>query len=222
MRLNVPSPTHCPHTKSTSPRGAQGAISNPGWPPLNGSHIQGSSNPAANWFATFGIVYTPSSGIWQTVWLEAVPNTYIQSVAINQASHSTVTVNVSATAGATHCAVIVFDNGTEVASAACRVGTAVSIPIPSAALWSPDNPHLYDLKISLTDGQAETESGTAATARKGDEVLSYFGLRTFELAPNALIPETALMRDTDLGPPPGCKCLPCPLLSISLFVLPFT
>jgi hypothetical protein len=186
-----------PSDSGSQPQGKQkqGAISNPGWPPLNGSHITGNTNPAANWFATFGIVYTPSSGIWQTVWLESVPATYIQSIAINQASQTAVTINISATARATSCAAVVLDGGTEVASSPCRVGTPFSIPIRSPELWSPDHPHLYDLKISLTDGQA-------------DEVLSYFGMRTFELEPNPVIPETPVMQDTDLGPPVGCKCVP--------------
>jgi len=73
-----------PSDSGSQPQGKQkqGAVSNPGWPPLNGSHITGNPNPAANWFATFGIVHTPSSGIWQTPWLESVPSAYISDVQV--------------------------------------------------------------------------------------------------------------------------------------------
>eukprot|EP00662_Eupelagonemidae_sp_cell21_P024507 gene24507-6500_t len=62
----------------------QGALSNPGWPPLN--FPNGTHSP---WGALWGIVYTPSSGIWQTVWLESVPKAYIDAVTIDQASETT-------------------------------------------------------------------------------------------------------------------------------------
>ena len=121
-----------------------------------------------------GDTYTPSSGIWQTVWLEQVPHTFIESLDINQASTSEVVVsaNLAGTAGAIKPAsysqpikfdVLASDETTIIASRTGTAGQNVTIPIPSAQLWSPEDPHLYSLRVTAGD----------------DAVLSYFGLRTF-------------------------------------------
>ena len=185
-----------PSDSGDQPQGKQkqGAISNPGWPPLNGSHRAGNPNPMANWFATFGIVYTPSSGIWGAPWIERVPSTYIDTVRINQASTTTVVVNVSSAgaapaAGAT-ASITVMDGAATVAETRGRLGVPVAIAIPNPKLWSPESPFLYDLRISLKS------SGGGA-----DTVVSYFGLRTFDLptVPNGGgSPGTAVMHDVDL------------------------
>jgi beta-galactosidase/beta-glucuronidase len=121
-----------------------------------------------------GDTYTPSSGIWQTVWLEEAPASYIQQIKIDQSSESAVSVTVmSAGRGATAAATTnagavtftVMDQGKSVATASGTAGAKVSIPIPSPKLWSTTSPHLYDLEVKM---------GT-------DTVVAYFGLRTFEL-----------------------------------------
>lgn len=70
----------------------------------------------------------------------------------------------------TLCNLTILDNGTEVvAQAQGAPGTPIQIKVSSAPkLWDPDDavPHLYDLRVQLTSG---------------DEVMSYFGLRTWTL-----------------------------------------
>lgn len=115
-------------------------------------------------------VYTPSSGIWQTVWLEQVPEQFIETLKIGQASHTTVTVTVGvggAGAAPGPITVKVYDPHThaEVAQASGHPGHAIEVHVPSPKLWSPSSPTLYDMRVRCGD----------------DEVLSYFGLRTFTL-----------------------------------------
>ena len=118
-----------------------------------------------------GIWYTPVTGIWQTVWLESVPATYARSLKIvpdvdNSALQ--VTVFGSNEAGVR---IVASDGGTAVSEAAGRTGHAVSVPIKSPKLWSPDSPHLYDLKIEL-----------AQNGKVVDTVTSYAGMRKIEVA----------------------------------------
>jgi beta-galactosidase/beta-glucuronidase len=118
-----------------------------------------------------GDTYTPSSGIWQTVWLEQVPAEFIESLKIDQASTSvvTVTARVPNFMSGTSVRYVVTDAaGRTVASAtgASNAGpVTIAIPAPQL-LWSPAAPHLYDLTVTLSSG---------------DAVTSYFGLRTFAL-----------------------------------------
>ena len=82
--------------------------------------------------------YTPSSGIWQTVWLEAVPAEYIAGLRIDQASASAVglTVDTAPNVGGA-VAVAVSLKGAQVASAKGKAGQALSIPIPDTARCAP-------------------------------------------------------------------------------------
>ena len=114
-----------------------------------------------------GDKYTPSSGIWQTVWLESVPTTYIHSLKIDQAAKDAVVVVVSATGPPSTVFVSVLDGSLQVASGSGFLGQPITIKVPSPQLWSPDSPTLYDLKVTAGN----------------DTVFSYFGLRTFTLAP---------------------------------------
>jgi hypothetical protein len=121
-----------------------------------------------------GIMYTGCSGIWQTVWLEAVPQTYIGDLAITP-DVDTKTVNV----GITTCGSIekaqtinvdVIHNGSVVATSSALFSEKVSLKIPNMELWSPDHPFLYDLKVTLKNSDGSI-----------DEVKSYFGMRKIEI-----------------------------------------
>jgi beta-galactosidase/beta-glucuronidase len=96
-----------------------------------------------------GDTYTPSSGIWQTVWLESVPSNYISTLRINQASLATVELTVTMSGASGPVTFTVMDaSGTKVATAQGTAGTATSIAIPNPKLWDCDNPNLYDVEIS--------------------------------------------------------------------------
>ncbi|EOD67729.1 glycoside hydrolase family 2 protein [Amycolatopsis vancoresmycina] len=120
-----------------------------------------------------GIWYTASSGIWQTVWLEPVPETRIERLDLTP-DLTGVTVLPQVTGG-TEIVVVVSSKNGEVARAAAAAGEPVRVDVPSPHLWTPEDPHLYELRVELRD-----RHGVVA-----DEVGSYAGLRTIGLLPDA-------------------------------------
>ncbi|QDH81052.1 beta-galactosidase [Echinicola soli] len=126
-----------------------------------------------------GIWYTPVTGIWQTVWMEQVPQDYIKALFITpDIDHKTVKIEAELSAlSSDHVVEITaFTEGIEVAKRAIALGAksayfSTSLPLKEMVLWSPDHPHLYDLQISLKD------TNGAIT----DEVESYFGMRKVSL-----------------------------------------
>jgi hypothetical protein len=118
-----------------------------------------------------GIMYTAVTGIWQTVWLEVVPETHIRSLKIvPDIDKGKVTVRVITRRPGT-VTVAASDRGLVVGRAKGRSGQALELNIPEARLWSPDDPHLYDLKVTLWSQD-----------RPVDVVTSYFGMRKIEVA----------------------------------------
>src|SRR3954469_1299493 len=102
------------------------------------------------------IWYTAVTGIWQTVWLEAVPARHVTDLRIEpDLEHQDVRLTVN-TDGASSSAetdrVVVLDNGREVARAASGAGGQATIQIPNVHRWSPSDPFLYGLRIELGSG----------------------------------------------------------------------
>lgn len=126
--------------------------------------------------APHGIWYTPVTGIWQTVWLEAVPQTYIASTRQTpNADLKTVKIEASIEKPQAGDQVLVtaWDGGTKVAEQTVAANSEASLSISAPKLWSPQSPFLYDVKYSVV--------------RKGkviDEVKSYFALRKISMAPD--------------------------------------
>jgi hypothetical protein len=119
------------------------------------------------------IWYTAVTGIWQTVWIEPVPTTYVTGLQIRpDVDAGTVRVRIDAanTSGRVGAHLTVLDDRTTVAEADATAGDTVSIPIRRARLWSPDDPHLYNLRVRLATG---------------DTVDSYFGMRKIAVQPDA-------------------------------------
>ena len=118
------------------------------------------------------IWYTAVSGIWQTVWLEPVPETYIAGLKITPNVDAGMVRLSLRLDGPDPGAILVRvqEAGKTIAQAEADSGRReVSISIPNPRLWSPDSPHLYDLLI-------ETAS---------DRVEGYFGMRKFSLERDA-------------------------------------
>ena len=116
-----------------------------------------------------GIEYTPSSGIWQTVWMEPVETAHVSTVvATTQKSLKGLSVRVSTT-GATKPNVVVaaYDGKKKVGQVAGAADYPLSLKVANPHLWSPDDPHLYSLKVTLKD-----------RGRQVDDVSSYVGMRT--------------------------------------------
>jgi hypothetical protein len=120
-----------------------------------------------------GIMYTPCTGIWQTVWLETVPAASIASLKLVPDVDAGVLRVKVAGRGATDgmmVELIALDGEKEVSKTAGKVGSPIELKVPSAKLWSPDSPFLYNLKVSLRKGDAAV-----------DAVESYFGMRKIAL-----------------------------------------
>lgn len=130
------------------------------------------------------LFYTPQSGIWQTVWMECVPPDYIEWVKITPLyDEGAVRMRIKAVhAGTsqkngdvknkcacaakeesgTDCAhIMILDGDQVVAQADADPDHDVVVRLLNVHSWSPEDPHLYDVKIKLGE----------------DEVISYFGMR---------------------------------------------
>ncbi len=107
-----------------------------------------------------GIWYTPQSGIWQTVWLESVPQAYITGIEIipdfdNEAAKITVLTSCEGNCTISIC-------GREL-TASC--GQQIHIPMHGFIPWTPEKPNLYDVTFSF----------------EADVVHSYFGMRKLSI-----------------------------------------
>lgn len=120
-----------------------------------------------------GIMYTSCSGIWQTVWLEPVPQTRVADLKLvpdidNHRLDFTAKVS-GPTAGVTVTAVA-RDGATVVGTVSGPPNSGLQLDIPNPKLWSPSNPFLYDLEVTVSNG-----------ATPVDTVNSYFGMRKISL-----------------------------------------
>ena len=131
-----------------------------------------------------GIWYTPQSGIWQTVWLERVPDNYIQTLTVTpdyDARTVTVRVHTAKPGGAVNLWAMVRAGGVTIAedwgSDEADQDGEVTLNIPEEHFfpWSPDTPFLYDLTVGTNQGE-EAEF---------DTVHSYFALRKWSCTPDA-------------------------------------
>ena len=117
-----------------------------------------------------GMWYTPVSGIWQTVWLESVPETYVQSLRIDTDGD---TATITAT-GVTEGTVTVTTPEGEL-SFPLADGKA-TVKIPSPRYWCPEDPYLYEFTLKAGE----------------DRVSSYLALRTLEIKQVGGIPRLCL------------------------------
>ena len=129
-----------------------------------------------------GCEYTRTTGIWQTVWLEITPASYIADYRVdsdpqNGEAHFTVFFGGTLPEGTLTAAVTY--QGKPVGEAVRKVsGSQVrfSVALSECQLWEPGHPALYDVVFTL-----ECEDGTR------DEVTAYFGMRTVELSGMAIL-----------------------------------
>ena len=103
-----------------------------------------------------GIWYTPQSGIWQTVWMEAVPESYVRKLRITP-DFDAGCVDISAETVGNEAAVAEF-NGEKFALPA-------RIEVKNFEAWSPENPKLYDFSVICGE----------------DKVESYFAMRKYSV-----------------------------------------
>ena len=117
------------------------------------------------------IYYTPTSGIWQTVWMEVVPGASISSLYMTpDIDKGILNIAANGTAGYT-VEINALAEGKVVSTIKGATGTNLLLPVKNAKLWSPANPYLYDLVVKLKKGNTVV-----------DEVKSYFGMRKTSVA----------------------------------------
>lgn len=135
-----------------------------------------------------GIWYTPTTGIWQTPWLEPVNPAHLASLKITpDFDNSSVTIvpKLEGISRASELKVEVLEGGAVVQSASLKLekpsgksqsteNQRLSLHIPNAKPWSPESPHLYDLRVRLM-----------VRSKEADRVESYFGMRKISLARDA-------------------------------------
>lgn len=115
-----------------------------------------------------GIWYTQVSGIWQTVWIEAVPKTFISTIAITPDLDTSCVAFEVKNEGKEKLKtkIFIYDGRKSVAQGVVPAGRQrIRITIPKPKLWSPENPHLYN--VTITSGE--------------DIIHTYFGMRKFSL-----------------------------------------
>ncbi len=125
-----------------------------------------------------GIWYTPVTGIWQTVWIEPVGCGAIRSLTMTpDVDAGAVRVRVQADPCTPEGATVSVTVGDGVPVKGTP-GSDITVPAPGRKLWSPEDPHLYDLVVNLHAAGA----GEADPAL--DRVRSYFGLRSVAVKPD--------------------------------------
>jgi hypothetical protein len=116
------------------------------------------------------IYYTAVTGIWQTVWLEPVPETHITKLQIDSdVDRGSVTVIVSS-AKNTKVTLTALDGEREVGGQSGATGSPLTLSLPNPHKWEPADPFLYRLRARLDTG---------------DEVESYFGMRSIDVRADA-------------------------------------
>jgi hypothetical protein len=132
-----------------------------------------------------GIWYTSTTGIWQTVWLEAVQPMHVAKLRLIpdiDAGKLNVEAILHGVTEPVHVALVARDpsaggkvvGGARLSAAPGATKVVGSIPIADAKLWSPEEPFLYDLDIRLDAG-----------GRVTDELTSYFAMRKIAVAKDA-------------------------------------
>ncbi|AWW32274.1 beta-galactosidase [Echinicola strongylocentroti] len=116
-----------------------------------------------------GIWYTPVTGIWQTVWTENVPSSYIASTKNTpdvDAGTLTVEADVKNAQSGQKVRVKALAEGQVVAEEEVEVGQPAVLSIANATLWEPGNPFLYDLEVSLVNGNREVDAAQSYAAMR--------------------------------------------------------
>ena len=137
-----------------------------------------------------GIMYTSASGIWQPAWLEPVDASGVNNLQlVPDVDHSQLrlTVNTYASSGVTFTATV-LSNGVAVSSGTGSPQTELDLPVPNPNLWSPENPFLYGLQISVIHNGVTNDS-----------VSSYFGQRKISISVVNGVPEIFLNNQSYFG-----------------------
>ncbi len=121
------------------------------------------------------IWYSAQSGIWQDVWLEAVPRDHmIQAMLQPDADTGILAVGVRLDTQASHKLHLeaLDADGRCLADASCETAdttAALALHIPEPHLWSPDSPYLYRLRLTYGDDAVESYCAFRTVEMRRDE-----------------------------------------------------
>lgn len=116
-----------------------------------------------------GFWYTSTSGIWQTVWLEAVEQCYIEKVKLTpDIDTGVIKVETKVNCSFDKLTAKVIEDGKVICET--EIGDNAEISVENAKPWSPEEPFLYDLELTVCCGG------------KTDTVKTYFAMRKFSIA----------------------------------------
>lgn len=137
-------------------------------------------------YGNYGCLYTRTTGIWQTVWLEPVPESHLKRPRITPLlaeSAFDLEIPLAGPRAGLSVRAVLSDEDGEVATAESRAdldfAVRLRLPVPADRVrpWSPKDPFLYDLRLELVDG-----SGTVV-----DRATSYAGLRSVTIDGKAVL-----------------------------------
>lgn len=128
---------------------------------------------------SWGIFYTSVTGIWQSVWLEAVGKVHLEYAHVVASADGNLAIHYSvqglATGARIHIEIrdplgekVALSNG---GNFPLSEDNTIEFSLPGPLLWSPTSPNLYKIKYQLYDAGGDLS----------DEVISYFGIRTVEI-----------------------------------------
>ena len=156
-----------------------------------------------------GYTYSPSSGIWQTVWLEPVSNNHINNlVLVPNIDSSSLEIRIDGKlCNKGYYEVSVMDKGDIVSKKVITNNKCHSINIPNIKLWSPNQPFLYSIVVEMKDNQGIVH----------DRIESYTGMRKISLVDVDGVQKLALNNEVlfQMGPldqgywPDGIYTAPC-------------
>ncbi len=170
-----------------------------------------------------GIWYTAVSGIWQTVWLEPVPELHIADIrATPDIDRGVVEVEVALSGWANDTDAVRLTasaDGKTIASTIIRANRKATLRIPNARLWSPDDPYLYDLEAELvtvrdpyageqdrnraaydsrfTEHENRVYAAAAVVGAPRDSVDAYFAMRKISIGPGKVKGQPAILLNNE-------------------------
>lgn len=117
-----------------------------------------------------GMFYTPQSGIWKTVWMEWVPPVYITDIRMTPLyDDAMIIVSVSVSDGSRiGAAVEISDDEQNLNDIQLHTGDRIYVHIPDFHSWSPEDPHLYTLRVRTDDDAAESYFAMRKFSREKD------------------------------------------------------
>ncbi|WP_247004494.1 LamG-like jellyroll fold domain-containing protein [Halosolutus gelatinilyticus] len=123
---------------------------------------------------------TPTSGIWDTVWMEPVAEAHVENLELTpDLDEEVLRLTAEApTDDATVVATAYDEDGEKVGRVIGSANEELELPVPDPRLWSPDDPFLYDLDVKLRRKDGAGRATEAGGGKLLDRVESYFGMRS--------------------------------------------